>query len=194
LFECFPSGKVFTVSAAEKYIPHYTLADYQTWEGQWELWAGVPVAMTPSPFGRHQAVLTRLARQLGNELERAQCEAEVLVELDWIISDDTVVRPDLVVVCGPPPERHLESAPTLAAEILSDSSSRRDSVHKRDLYEEQGVDVYMLIDPEQETIEVYRRSQTKVWTAESVKLKIDLTLCGHCMVTIDKSKLFYRGG
>jgi Uma2 family endonuclease len=101
------------------------VADYKAWEADWELWAGVRVAMTPSPFDGHQAVLTRLARQIGNELERVKCQAEVLVELDWIISDDTVVRPDLVVVCGPPSEEHLRSAPAIVVEIVSQASHDR---------------------------------------------------------------------
>jgi len=179
------------MSAAQKYVPHYTVADYQTWEGDWELWAGVPVSMSPSPFGRHQTILTRLAYQLTSEIERVCCDAEVIVELDWIISHDTVVGPDLVVVCGPPPHKHLEATPTMAAEILSDSSSRRDSIHKRDLYEEQGVDVYLIIDPDQQTIEAYQRNRSSTgWCAESVESSIELRLCEHCVVTIDKSKLF----
>lgn len=178
------------MSAAQKYVPHYTVADYQTWKGDWELWAGVPVSISPSPFGLHQTILTRLAYQLTREIERICCDAEVIVAIDWIISSDTVVRPDLVVVCGPPPQKHLEATPTMAAEILSDSSSRRDSIHKRDLYEEQGVDVYLLIDPDQQTIEAYQRNRSTGWCAESVESSIELRLCEHCVVTIDKSKLF----
>ena len=178
------------MSASQRYVPQYTVADYQTWEGDWELWGGVPVSMTPSPFGRHQAVLTRLAKQLGNELERVRCAAEVLVELDWVVSSDTVVRPDLIVVCGPLPEKHLESPPALAAEILSDASTRRDSVHKRDLYQEQGVAVYLLVDPEQQSILVYERNPSGQWTSQLVQSTIVVTICDHCRVTIDKASLF----
>ena len=41
------------MSIAPKYQPHYTVDDYQHWEGDWELWNGVAVAMAPSPFGPH---------------------------------------------------------------------------------------------------------------------------------------------
>ena len=41
---------------ASKYDPHYTVADYEQWSGDWELWKGTAVAMTPSPFGKLQLV------------------------------------------------------------------------------------------------------------------------------------------
>jgi Uma2 family endonuclease len=180
------------VSAAERYVPRYTVADYQTWEGDWELWAGVPVAMTPSPLGRHQSVLTRLARQLGNELARVQCAAEVIVELDWIVSDETVVRPDLVIVCGAPPERHLEARPAVVAEIVSDASSRRDSIYKRDLYNEQGVVVYLLVGPESETLQGYQRSELGEWTSLSVDPVVEFELSEYCVIKLQESELFAR--
>ncbi len=119
--------------------PHYTLADYAQWQGDWELWNGLPVAMTPSSFGNHQQTLTRLARLLGNELERVGCDCEVLVGLDWVVSNDTVVRPDLVMVCNGVPARHLQTPPALVAEILSVSTATRDRTFKRDLYASQSV-------------------------------------------------------
>ena len=176
--------------ASRRYIPRYSVADYNTWKGDWELWGGFPVAMTPSPLGGHQAVLTRLARHLGNEVERAKCRAEVLVALDWIISNDTVVRPDLVVVYGLPPEEHLRSAPAIVAEIVSDASHRRDTVHKRDLYDEQGVDVYLVVDPTQRSVIMYQRNRAGDWKRELAKEAIAITLCEHCVIMISKSSLF----
>ena len=88
------------MSTAPRYLPHYTVADYRLWEGDWELWEGIPVAMTPSPFGRHQELTVKLAAALLGAVEASGCEAKVLAEIDWIIADDTVVRPDVVLVCG----------------------------------------------------------------------------------------------
>ncbi|PAY15578.1 hypothetical protein CKO51_31115 [Rhodopirellula sp. SM50] len=85
------------MSAAPKYIPHYTVNDYLGWDGDWELWSGIPIAMSPSPFGRHQAVASRVAYELRKAIIESDCQAEVLPEIDWIVSDDTVVRPDVVV-------------------------------------------------------------------------------------------------
>ena len=88
------------MSKVEKYQPHYTIDDYQHWEGDWELWNGVAVAMTPSPFGRHAGANVRIAAALDSAVEASGCRATVLAEIDWIISRDTILRPDVTVVCG----------------------------------------------------------------------------------------------
>ncbi len=43
------------------FVPNYSVADYQTWPGDWELWNGVPIAMGPSPFLPHGALAATLA-------------------------------------------------------------------------------------------------------------------------------------
>jgi Uma2 family endonuclease len=137
------------MSTAPRYVPHYTVADHAAWEGDWELLEGVAVAMTPSPFGRHAERLSRMAATLWNAIDASECNATVLAEIDWVVSDDTVVRPDLVVVCGPAPQRHVERAPALVVEILSAATRQRDQTVKRDLYETHGVRWYMIIDPDE---------------------------------------------
>ena len=146
------------MSTAPRYIPHYTLADYQQWKGDWELWQGVPVAMTPSPFGPHQTCGARLVASLVSVIREANCEAVVLYEIDWIISDDTVVRPDILVLCGEVPERHVTESPALVVEILSPSTAERDRNEKRSLYEDHGVIYYLIVDPNEHTFEAYARN------------------------------------
>jgi len=88
------------MSIAPKYLPSYTIDDYQKWEGNWELIDGVPLAMS-SPFAPHARIVTRLARMIGNAIENQKCQCEVYTNLDWIVAKDTVIRPDLMVVCDP---------------------------------------------------------------------------------------------
>ena len=66
------------MSTAHRYLPKYTFEDYQQWKGDWELWQGIPIAMTPSPFGPHQRVAMRLATKLQNGVDVNQCHAVVL--------------------------------------------------------------------------------------------------------------------
>lgn len=54
-------------------------------------------------------------------------------------------------------EKNLQGAPDLVIEILSPSTKPRDERLKRDLYERAGVKEYWLVDPERETVRVYRR-------------------------------------
>jgi len=46
-------------------------------------------------------------------------------------------------------------------EILSPSHRRYDEVTKRNLYEQAGVGEYWLVDPEAETVKVFRREGTR---------------------------------
>ena len=178
------------MSTAAKYIPHYTLADYVQWQGDWELWGGVPVSMTPSPFGPHQLISMRLARQLGNQLDELACGCEVLHEIDWVINQDTVVRPDLVVVCDGVPERHIQRSPVLIAEIISLSTEQKDRTAKYKLYEAQNVKYYLLVDPEQKTLEVFvLDSAGKYDTIEPADLVL-LQLTPKCQIEIDTTKLW----
>lgn len=145
------------MSASPKYLPHYTFADYSHWQGDWELWQGVPVAMTPSPFGRHQWVAGQIMRQFLNSLEEKRQDCFVLMETDWIIADDTVVRPDVAIVCGSFPERHIVEPPRLIAEVLSPSTEIKDRTAKRELYASQSVEFYLIVDPVEKQIEALQR-------------------------------------
>lgn len=85
--------------------------------------------MTPSPFGKHQKAITRLAEMLLNELDRVQCEdceVAVAVDLDWIIDTDLVVRPDISLCCGSSIDKYIESPPKFIAEVLSQSTQIKD--------------------------------------------------------------------
>ncbi|MCX7412564.1 MAG: Uma2 family endonuclease [Planctomycetia bacterium] len=106
------------MSTAPRYLPHYTVADHAAWEGDFELLQGVAVAMTPSPFGPHAERLSRVAAAFWNAIDASGCRATVLAEIDWIVTNDTVVRPDLVVVCGPTPQRHGAAATCCEFAIL----------------------------------------------------------------------------
>ena len=138
--------------ALPRYIPHYTVEDYRQWEGDWELWSGVPIAMSPSAKKSHQRACARLHIALSGLLESQGCsDCEVFFELDWVVSRDTVFRPDLVIVCHDTPSDFLEKTPVFIAEILSHSTRQKDLVYKRESYAELGVKYYLTIDPDDDT-------------------------------------------
>jgi Uma2 family endonuclease len=91
-------------------IERYTLDDYRRWEGDWELIQGFPLAMPPSPGLEHQRVSAAIFRQLDEALDHCpKCEA--LFEF----ADDTVVRPDVLVICYSPEGERLTRAPRAIA-------------------------------------------------------------------------------
>jgi Uma2 family endonuclease len=178
------------MSSAHRYLPNYTVADYQRWEGDWELWQGIPVAMTPSPFGRHQKIAARLVTLLSNAIDEAGYKAVVMAEIDWIISNHTVVRPDVVVLCGDAPERHIESAPAIVAEILSDSSQQRDREAKFELYQENGASLYLILDPDQNTMQAFELDVHGRYQSLETAETLSLGICDHCQLEMKISKLF----
>lgn len=180
------------MSTAPRYQPHYTIDDYQQWEGRWELWHGIAVAMSPSPRGPHAKLLARLVTALGNAIDAAVCDATVLVEIDWIVTKDTVFRPDITVVCGPEPAGHVLRPPALIVEVLSEATRGRDTQFKRDLYAAQGVAWYVIADPDAASVEVLSlRDDGYVATAlPAAGESLTIELCSACRITFDPARLF----
>ena len=178
------------MSTAPKYLPHYSVDDYQLWEGDWELWQGTAVAMTPSPFGPHSRLLVDVAATLKVAIEAARCDATVLAEIDWILSHNTVLRPDLVVVCGREPERHLEEPPAIAVEILSDSTRERDLTYKRTIYQSQGVSYYLIVDPNASELVPLKLNDAGEYVAVEFSDSVTIDFCDDCHVSIDVNRLF----
>lgn len=141
--------------ALPRYVPSYTVDDYTQWEGRWELWSGIPVAMSPSADKRHQKLAGELHHLLKSALKRHGClDCEVYFELDWRVCNDTVFRPDLLIVYGDTSSRYIEKTPVLVAEILSQSTRQRDLIYKRESYLQLGVLYYVIVDPERESVEL----------------------------------------
>ena len=139
------------------YQDYYTTEDYQLWVGDWELIAGMPYAMAPSPTVTHQTVGFNVAAKIKEQFDSTHCACDkccVLMETDWQVSNDTVVRPDVMVVCQGVDERVVVT-PELIIEVVSESSTKRDEVMKFDLYQREGVLYYILAYPEKRVAKVY---------------------------------------
>ncbi|RTZ70817.1 MAG: Uma2 family endonuclease [Aquificaceae bacterium] len=142
------------MGALEKPLPRYTVQDYQRWKGDWELIEGIPYALAPSPFGIHQRVSLSLARLIEEQLEECPKRCYAYQELDWIIDEHTVVRPDLIVVCKRI-EKHLKTTPSVVFEIVSQSTAFKDEEVKFKLYEREGVSYYALVYPDLRKMRVF---------------------------------------
>lgn len=129
------------------YQEYYTVDDYSLWEGDWKLIDGMPYAMSPSPTVTHQSVATKFTSEVNtciNNHKPENCnDCIVLMETDWQVSQDTVVRPDVMLVCKKINEKVLVT-PDLIMEVVSSSSTKRDELMKFDLYQREGVVFYIL--------------------------------------------------
>ncbi len=144
----------------------YTYADYCGWDDdqRWELIDGVAYAMSPGPSQAHQSVIGEIFAQLHAFLKDKPCDVFIApfdVRLNAEGADNTVVQPDLMVVCDKSKldGMRCNGAPDLVIEIVSPSSSGRDKVVKYNKYLAAGVKEYWLVDPDDKTVQVSLFSQ-----------------------------------
>ena len=140
----------------------YTYEDYCTWDDdkRWELIDGIAYAMSPAPSLRHQGISMNLSRIFSNYLIGKKCKVYAS-PIDVILNPkdkaDTVVQPDLIIVCDSSKldgKKACKGAPDMVVEILSPSTSKKDRIKKLKKYKDAGVREYWIIDPEATSIEV----------------------------------------
>ena len=124
--------------------------------------------VTPSPGTKHQIVSMNLTGALIDFLKHDPLGALFAAPLDVLLSELDVVEPDLFYVSREHAdlveEAHLRGAPDLVVEILSPGTRKTDEITKRKLYERYGVAEYWVVDPELESIKVYRRRDEHTFT------------------------------
>lgn len=146
----------------------YTYEDYLKWsfEERLELIRGKVFKMSPAPARRHQSISTNISDNLFQYLRNTSCKlyaAPFAVRLapskrNAIASQVlTVVQPDICVICDPEKldERGCIGAPDLIVEILSPGNSTKELKDKFEVYEENGVKEYWLVDPTEKAIFIY---------------------------------------
>jgi Uma2 family endonuclease len=142
---------------------HYTYADLLEWDESLraEIIDGEVFLMSP-PARIHQEISRELFGPLYTFLKGKPCKAYTgpfgvrLFPKDDL-SDDTVVEPDIVVVCDPSKldDRGCNGAPDLVIEIISPSNTQHDRIVKFRKYLAAGVREYWIVDPDQKTVEVH---------------------------------------
>ena len=119
--------------------------------------------VTPSPNTKHQSVSVNLTVLIGSWLEHNPIGRLFHAPFDVVFSHFDVVEPDLLYLSNARAAdaltpKHVRGVPELVVEIGSPGTRARDETVKRQLYERTGVSEYWVVDPEIETIRVYRRT------------------------------------
>ena len=146
------------MSIAEKYRPYYTYDEYCQWEGKWELIEGMPYAMSPAPVPQHQRVSLNLSFQFEKAIKEGCNKCKTYLPLDWKITEDTIVQPDVLIVCDKIEKKFLDFPPALVVEILSPSTAAKDRGLKMEIYQSQKVKYYLIADPQFKKLEIYQLS------------------------------------
>lgn len=173
-------------------LPKYTYRDYCEWEGDWELIEGIPVAMAPTPMKIHQQLASELFFQIKQAMSDECVECEVLYEVDWKLSDSTLLRPDIVLICNDENKKYITKAPKIIVEILSPSTAKKDEKVKFNIYEDEKVDYYILVYPDDLKAKVYRLKEDN-YSKVGDFTKEKLVFKGiECELELDFERVFRR--
>lgn len=167
----------------------YTFADVLVWDekDRIEIINGEAFMMAP-PSVNHQRISGALFSQLYDYLKGKKCEvfaAPFGVRLfeeegDYPENVDTMVEPDLSVVCSPGKldDHGCKGAPDLVIEILSPSTRRHDRMTKFNLYQRAGVKELWIVDPDTRDVQTFilegGRYFVKGYGTAEDKLKVEV--------------------
>ena len=172
---------------------HWTYADYKDWElkpgERYEIIYGEAYAMS-APNAYHQSILMELSKQIAVFLTGKECKVypapyDVRLFYEDDESDDTVVQPDISVVCDREKrgKEGCRGAPDFVAEILSPSNTAIEMHRKLNLYRDAGVREYWVLDGEGKSVASYLfDGETAVTRSYGEKDKPELaSLPGLCI-------------
>lgn len=139
----------------------YTYADYLMWKikDRVEILKGKIFKMSPAPAISHQSISFNLSGLFFMYFHNKPCKV-FASPFDVVLKnkngkEDTVVQPDLCVVCDPEKladGKRCQGAPDLIIEILSPGNSKKEMLNKYELYEEVGVREYWVVRPDYKEI------------------------------------------
>ena len=139
----------------------YTYDDYCKWEDaeRCELIDGEIYGMAPAPMWTHQDAIGNLYGQLWQFLKGKPCKVFTSpfdVRLNASTRDNTVLQPDIVVICDRSKLKGTGcvGAPDMVIEILSTSTKKYDREDKFDQYLQAKVREYWIVDPDSNTVTV----------------------------------------
>ena len=121
-----------------------------------ELINGRVVAMSPRPSVNHNRVASNIFWVFESYLRKKKC-TPFADGTDLYLTEKDVFVPDMMVVCDCDKIKGdgVYGAPDLVAEVLSPSTANKDRGYKKDLYAKCGVHEYWIVNPADQSVEVY---------------------------------------
>jgi Uma2 family endonuclease len=171
-------------------LTYYTYADVLDWDEsvRAEIIDG-EIYMLTTPNTSHQWVSRELFGRLYDFLSGKPCQlfsAPFGVRLfpKDDLSDDTMVEPDIMVICDASKldQRGCNGAPDLIIEILSPSTARHDQKLKFQKYQEAGVREYRIVDPDQTMVHMHILENGQYTT--KVYDEIPVTVLPGCVIKL----------
>ena len=172
-------------------VKKYTYEDYLNRDDdiRYELIDGV-IHLLATPARVHQGISGEIYVQLYNFLRGKPCKvyyAPFSVRLSVGKGADTVLEPDLVVICdlSKMDDRGCVGAPDMVIEILSPSTSKKDVTIKFDKYLQAGVKEYWIVSPDSKTVIVHILKNGEYYTkAYSDTDSIPVNVLEGCIISL----------
>jgi Uma2 family endonuclease len=150
----------FQYESFDAFSPYIAVGPYRAAD-YWQLPDGELIELiqgrflvSPSPASAHQIIAAFLTG-LFVDVARKTGGIAMSAPMDVVLSDDTVVQPDVLYVTKSRVDivkQRVEGPPDLVIEIIS-GTARRDRVEKLELYARFGVAEYWIVDPQAQHIE-----------------------------------------
>lgn len=141
-------------------------AEYQALEvddNNWYELLNGELVKKSSPSPRHQRTSMKLSSLMHLFASQNNLGVVYCAPIDVFVDEHNVPQPDILFIANA--KKHIITddgimgAPDLVVEILSPSSIRNDRGIKQRLYQRLGVQEYWIVDPNNNSIEVYRLSE-----------------------------------
>ena len=174
-------------------FPYYTYNDYKEWEDSWELIEGVPYAMAPAPYPKHQQIVAKIWRELDKNLECSNKNCEVYISpVDWKVNESTVVQPDVALFCEEIQHQYFSKTPPLVVEVLSKATALKDVTTKMNLYERQGVQFYIIVEPNSEISDIFKLigGEYQLMKKATKEDRYEFIISDDCRTEVNFSTLF----
>ena len=149
----------------------------------------------------HSTVITNFVNMVYNQLKDSTCRVYPdNVQYRWKMSDgsEKVVIPDASINCQIRSRKgnSFINAPQFVLEVLSPSTAKYDRTEKKEIYREEEIPEYWIIDMQKRTIEMfdldYRNSEPEYFLVDTVtgKNKEEIHLIHFPHIKIDFEQLF----
>lgn len=174
-----------------------TAEDYLRWEAdqpdKHEYFHGETFAMGGASR-RHVTVSLNVASALDEALDGTPCRAYMAHMKVQAAEDEAYFYPDVLVTCDPADHRadQYMRSPRLIVEVLSPATAAYDRGDKFAAYRRiASLQEFVLIDPDTQRIEHYRRTQGKRWELQEIEAEQPLQL--QCLeVEIAWQRVFHN--
>ncbi|MBD1382829.1 Uma2 family endonuclease [Metabacillus arenae] len=161
-------------------------------EERYEIINGVRYDLKPSPTFNHQVLVTQLLNRIYSTCYPSS--TVVVAPMDVHLDEENTVQPDVIYISN---ENHdiiqnqrIEGPPDLLVEILSPSTSKKDKILKKELYERFGIKEYWIVDPVHHIIDQLVLEKQHYVLHASYGLGDKLSSPQFSCISIDMNKLY----